>query len=63
MEKLSNKEITTLLNSLINSGDLKLKVNIKDDLYEYIATSTLTYNGRKIVTCKNTKSKPRSNYD
>ena len=63
MEKLSDKEIITLLNSLINSGSLKLKVNIKDDLYEYIATGTLTYNGRKIVTCKNTKSKPRSAYE
>lgn len=57
MEKLTDKEIITLLNSLIHSGDLKLKVSIKDDIWESIATSTLVYKGRKITTVKDTKAK------
>lgn len=63
MERLTDKEIISLLNSLINSEQLKLKVNIKDDLYEYISIASLTYKGRKLLTSKNTKAKPRSSYD
>lgn len=57
MEKLTDKEIITLLNSLIHSGSLKLKVNIKDDIWEYIAVGTLSFKGRKIATSKYTKAK------
>lgn len=57
MKELTDKEIITLLNSLVNSGDLRLKVNIKDDMLESIATSTLTYKNRKIVNTKYTKTK------
>lgn len=61
-KKLTNKEIITLLHSLLSSEDLKLKVNIKDDVYEYIATATLTYKGRKIETKKYSKAKPGAIY-
>lgn len=57
MKELTDKEIITLLNSLVNSGYLRLKVNIKDDMLESIATSTLTYKNRKIVNTKYTKTK------
>lgn len=57
MEKLTDKEVITLLNSLIHSGDLRLKVNIKDDMLETIATGTLTYKNRKLVSSKYSKSK------
>ena len=57
MEKLTDKEVITLLNSLIHSGDLRLKVNIKEDMLETIATSTLTYKNRKLVSSKYSKSK------
>ena len=57
MEKLTEKEIISLLNSLIYSGDLRLKVNIKEDMLETIATSTLTYKNRKLVSSKYSKSK------
>jgi hypothetical protein len=57
MEKLTEKEIISLLNSLIHSGDLRLKVNIKEDMLETIATSTLTYKNRKLVSSKYSKSK------
>lgn len=57
MKELTDKEIITLLNSLVNSGDLRLKVNLKDDMLESIATSTLTYKNRKIVSTKYTKTK------
>lgn len=63
MGKLTDKEVLNLLHSLVNSEDLKLKVNIKDNLYEYIATSTLTYKGQKIISVKNTQSKPGAVYD
>lgn len=63
MGKLTDKEVLNLLHSLVNSGDLKLKVNIKDNLYEYIATSTLTYKGQKIISVKNVQSKPRVAYE
>ena len=58
MNKLTNKEIMSLLHSLVISEDLKLKVNIKDDVYDYIATAILSYKGRKIITSKNSKVKP-----
>lgn len=48
----NDKSIFNLLNSLINSGDLKLKVSIKDKDYECIATATLNYKGRKIDSKK-----------
>lgn len=57
MKELTDKEIVTLLNSLVNSGDLKLKVNITEDNYESIATSALTYKNRKITNVKYTKKK------
>lgn len=63
MGKLTDKEVLNLLHSLVNFEDLKLKVNIKDNLYEYIATSTLTYKGQKIISVKNTQSKPGAVYD
>lgn len=52
MKELTDKEIISLLNSLIHSGDLRLKVNIKDGALETIATSTLTYKNRKITNSK-----------
>lgn len=57
MEKLTDKEIISLLNSLVHSGDLRLKVSIKDDMLETIATSILTYKNRKITNSKYSKSK------
>lgn len=54
---MNDKQVIALLNSLIHSEDLKLKVNIKDDFTDYIATASLTYKGRKIVSVKNSKSK------
>lgn len=63
MEKLTDKEIISLLLSLIQSGDLKVKTNIKDNVYEYIATSTLTYKNRKIFSAKNSMVKKGENYD
>lgn len=54
---MDDKQIISLLNSLIHSEDLKLKINIKDNIDEYIATSTLTYKGRKIASVKNSKTK------
>lgn len=63
MEKLTEKEVIALLNSLVHSGDLKLKTSIKDDLYEYIATNTLTYKGRKILSVKNSKAKKDAVYE
>lgn len=55
MDKLTDKEIITLLNSLINSNDLKLKINIKKDIYSYYITGTLVYKGRKLTTVKETE--------
>ncbi len=52
MDKLTDKEIITLLNSLINSNDLKLKINIKKDIYSYYIIGTLVYKGRKLTTVK-----------
>ena len=57
MKELTDKEIITLLNSLVNSGDLKLKVNLTEDNYENIASSTLSYKNRKINSVKFTKKK------
>lgn len=57
MKELTDKEIITLLNSLINSGELKLKVNLIEDNYENIASSTLSYKNRKIANVKFTKKK------
>lgn len=57
MKELTDKEIISLLNSLVHSGDLRLKVSIKDDMLETIATSTLTYKNRKIINSKYSKSK------
>ena len=57
MKELTDKEIITLLNSLVNSGDLKLKVNLTEDNYENIASSTLSYKNRKIASVKFTKKK------
>lgn len=60
---MTNKEIITLLNSLIHSGDLKLKVRIKEDAYDCIATASLTFKGRKIDSVKNSKTKLEALYD
>lgn len=57
MKELTDKEIISFLNSLVHSGDLRLKVSIKDDMLETIATSTLTYKNRKITNSKYSKSK------
>lgn len=57
MKELTDKEIVTLLNTLVNSGDLKLKVNLTEDNYESIASSTLSYKNRKITSAKYTKKK------
>lgn len=54
---MDDKQVISLLNSLIHSGDLKLKVNIKDDFYQYVATASLAYKGRKITNVKNSKTK------
>lgn len=54
---MDDKQIMALLNSLIHSEDLKLKVNIKDDFDQYVATASLTYKGRKLVSVKNSKTK------
>lgn len=57
MNKLTDKEIISLLKSLVNSGDLKLKVNLTEDNYENIASSTLSYKNRKIASSKFTRKK------
>lgn len=57
MKELTDKEIVTLLNALVNSGDLKLKVNLTEDNYESVASSTLSYKNRKITSVKYTKKK------
>lgn len=57
MKELTDKEIVTLLNALVNSGDLKLKVNLTEDNYESVASSTLSYKNRKITSAKYTKKK------
>lgn len=58
---MTDKEIVSLLNSLLHSEDLKLKVNVKEGPYDIVSTATLTYKGRKIITCKNTK--PKATYE
>lgn len=60
---MTDKEIINLLNSLIHSGDLKLKVSIKDDVYDSIATASLSYKGRKIANAKYNKSKSEAAYE
>lgn len=55
MKKLTEKEIISLLESLVNSGDLRLKVNIKEDSHEYAASAFLTYKDRKIFSVNNNK--------
>lgn len=57
MKELTDKEIISLLKSLVNSGDLKLKVNLTENNYENIASSTLSYKNRKITSVKFTKKK------
>lgn len=57
MKELTDKEIVTLLNALVNSGHLKLKVNLTEDNYESVASSTLSYKNRKITSAKYTKKK------
>lgn len=59
MNKFTDKEIVDLLKSLINSGDLKLKVNITDNEYEDIANSTLIYKNRKIKSVKYSRLKDK----
>jgi hypothetical protein len=59
MNKFTDKEIVDLLKSLINSGDLKLKVNITDNKYEDIANSTLIYKNRKIKSVKYSRLKDK----
>lgn len=55
---MNDKQIISLLESLIHSEDLKLKVNTKEDNYEYLSTATLTYKGRKLLSVKHRKIKP-----
>lgn len=55
--KLTEKELIELFKSLVNSGDLKLKVNITENDYETIASSVLSYKGRKILNVKYSKFK------
>lgn len=57
MGKLTDKEVISLLKSLVNSGELKLKVNITEDIYDNIASSTLFYKNRKISSVRYTKRK------
>lgn len=54
---MDDKQVIALLNSLIHSEDLKLKINIKDDFDQYVATASLTYKGRKVASVKNSKTK------
>lgn len=55
--KLTEKELIELFKSLVNSGDLKLKVNITENDYETIASSVLSYKSRKILNVKYSKFK------
>lgn len=49
---MTDKEIVSLLNSLLHSENLKLKVNIKEGPYDIVSTATLIYKGRKIDSKK-----------